>query len=98
MIMTSKFVLEKQRHLKHVLSKKLLDMENNKEVEGEPERPTIDAKYTDIETSFERPSIEKSSSNLVLVMSPDIEKSETDIETPEPDIKANRKPQSELNG
>jgi uncharacterized protein YfaP (DUF2135 family) len=91
-------MLEKPRHLKHVLSKKRHKMKSKHHIDGEIERPTIDPKYTDIESSFERPSIEKSSSNSVLVMTPDIKKSDTGIETPEPDIKANRKPQSELIG
>jgi hypothetical protein len=64
--------------------------------DAEPERPTIDPKYTELKSSNEGPSIEKSKKDFIVYLKPEIEKSKSNDDPAEPDIKPNRKPQSEL--
>jgi TolA-binding protein len=64
-------------------------------LEGEVEAPTIDAKYSKLSPTNEGPTIKKSEKKLALFTKPDIKKSSSHYEPPEPGIKANKKPQHE---
>lgn len=81
---------------KKVGEKKESEQNGAEKIESEVERPSIDPKYSELTSTNEGPTIEKSTKDFIVYMKPEIEKSKSNDDPPKPDIKPNRKPQSEL--